>query len=101
MITTSDTVAIVDGTMIRYAAPDIRVRPLNVSDIEKVSCLLEVLDGENVVADARVEFTEAEIDGTSTVATSNAGAFQEAAEKVVKGYLEGLAANSGATFAIV
>jgi hypothetical protein len=101
MITTSNTVAIAAGTIVRYAAPSIRVVPTYSADQTQVSCILQVLDGTNVIADVLVQFTPAALDATVQAASGYVAKFQGASEKVAKDYLEGLAANSGATFTIV
>ena len=101
MITTTDTVAIVDGTMIRYAAPTILVVPTFAADQTVVACVLQVLDGTNVIADVLVPFDPDDLDATVQAASGYVRKFQNAAEEVALGYLEALAANSGATFTIV
>lgn len=101
MITTSDTVAIVDGTIKRYAAPDIRVVPTLAADQTVVACVLQVLDGTDVIADVLVQFDTDDLDATTQAASGYVRKFQGAAEEVAKDYLEGLTANSGATFSIV
>jgi len=101
MITTSNTVAIENGTKTRYAAPDIRVRAKNLPDTSQVEALIQAMDGEAVIGETLQMFTATAVDGTTQLASGYTRKFQGAAEEVVKGYLEGLTANSGATFTIV
>lgn len=101
MITTSDTVAIVQPSIVRFVAPDIRVVPQNFSTTSTVGCVLQVVDGDNVIWDALANFTAAEINATTLSSTGFVEDFQAACEKVAMTYLEGLTANSGATFSLV
>jgi hypothetical protein len=101
MITTSDVVAIADGTIALFDSPTIKVIPRNNSTKSTVSCLIQFWDGDTVVAEYLTEPTATSLDSTTQSVSGFTRKFQAAAEEVVKGYLEGVAANSGATFTIV
>lgn len=100
MITTSDTIILNAGDIVCYDAPDIRVVPENQSDNSKIKCLLQVINPGHgvVVGEGYVTLDASTVDGQTTLASSYTTKFQNAVEKSVKAYLEGV--NGSATFSI-
>lgn len=100
MITTTDTIVLVDSSIEKYDSPHMRVYPRY--DIGTGTATVEL--ALRTVAGVQIRYAEfvltaAEINAVTVSATSNVDKWIEAVEKAVKAQLETL--NPSATFTIV
>lgn len=93
MITTSDTVKITDGSIVRFVAPDIEVTG-------ETTARIDCLDTNAIsVGVTEYYYTKAEISAFTGSGANDVETYQDAVEQAVKDSLETL--NVSATFTIV
>jgi len=100
MITTSDTVKITDGSIVRFVAPDIEVTPRLNTVTGETTARIDCLDTNAIsVGVTEYYYTKPEIAAFTGSGANDVETYQDAVEQAVKDSLETL--NVSATFTIV
>lgn len=101
MITTSDTIVLLEDTITMYRAPKIYVEARLQPDGSTRADVQARHDTYGLQGSVLLEFTSTATDVVTGAGSEDREKYGDAAHQLVKAYLLGLTANAGATFTIV